>query len=258
MTTPLALPAAGPYAFQPPGICPLPAAGRYDDLPHRFRQAQTVLTGCHRSSNSVSLILVRAYGHVIKPQGCQSLPSPGRAGPGASPAVPASPRGSWEDFDGHDAIGGERIEQSTPLEDPGVVGACVKPSFIRCPADAADRPGELALAVAGGLSVGCAAARAVYRDDRRPALHEKANNLPTRQAALERHNLAMIDDRDIEALPLSADINAGPRSHASKHARLQYRPHAGGYRPRGFEVASRGIALGDLQDLPPLGRSGQE
>jgi hypothetical protein len=36
----------------------------------------------------------------------------------------------------------------------------------------------------------------------------------------------MIDDRDIEALPLSADINTGPRSHASKHARLQYRPHA--------------------------------
>jgi len=60
----------------------------------------------------------------------------------------------------------------------------------------------------------------------RPALQEKANNLPTRQAALERHNLAIIDDRDIEALPLSANINAGPRSHASKHARLQYRQHA--------------------------------
>jgi len=44
---------------------------------------------------------------------------------------------------------------------------------------------------------------------------------------MERQNLAIIDDRDIEALPLSAHINAGPRSHASKHAPLQYRPHPG-------------------------------
>ena len=101
-------------------------------------------------------------------------------------------------------------------------------SFIRCPADAADRLVELEFAVAGGVPVGCAAAWAVYRDDRRPVLHAKVNHLLTRQAALERRNLALIDDCDIEALPLSADINAGPRSHASKHARLQYRRTRGG------------------------------
>jgi hypothetical protein len=88
----------------------------------------------------------------------------------------------------------------------------------------------LALAVAGGVSVGCAAARAVDRDDRRPVLYQKVNHLPARQAALERHNLAMIDDRDIEALPLSTDINTGPRSHASKHARLQCARTRGGCR----------------------------
>ncbi len=74
-----------------PGICTSAAAGRHDDIPHRFRQGQTVLTSCQRSGNSVSLVLVRARGHAIQAQGCQSLPSPGRACPGASLAMPASP-----------------------------------------------------------------------------------------------------------------------------------------------------------------------
>lgn|SRR5262249_52758327 len=94
-------------------------------------------------------------------------------------------------------------------------------------ADAGDRLVELEFAVARGASVGCVAARAVYRDDRRTVLHEKVNHLPARQAFLERQNLAVIDDRNIEALPPSAHINAGPHSHASKHAPLQYRPHSG-------------------------------
>jgi hypothetical protein len=49
-------------------------------------------------------------------------------------------------------------------------------------------------------------------------------------AYLERQNLAIIDDRDIEALPLSAHINAGPRSHASKHAPLKRPGFRGGFR----------------------------
>src|SRR5438105_2150052 len=42
-----------------------PAAGRHDDVLHPFRQGQTVLTSCHRSGNSVSLVLVRPQGHAI-------------------------------------------------------------------------------------------------------------------------------------------------------------------------------------------------
>jgi hypothetical protein len=72
------------------GTSTSPAADRHDDVPHRFRHGQTVLTSCHRGSNGVSLVLVRARGHATKPKGCQSVPSPDRAGPGASLAVPAS------------------------------------------------------------------------------------------------------------------------------------------------------------------------
>jgi hypothetical protein len=35
--------------------------------------------------------------------------------------------------------------------------------------------------------------------------------------ALKRQNLAIVDDRDIEALSLSAHIDADPYSHASQH-----------------------------------------
>ncbi|HXZ75176.1 MAG TPA: hypothetical protein VEH31_30495 [Streptosporangiaceae bacterium] len=118
----------------------------------------------------------------------------------------------------------EGAEQSKSLEDPGVVGARENTSFVGCPADAADRLGELELAVAGGLSFGRAAAGAVDRDDCRPIVPGKVNDLLARQVALERQNPAIIDDRDVEALSLSSHINADPRSHASKHAPLQYRP----------------------------------
>jgi hypothetical protein len=89
---------------------------------------------------------------------------------------------------------------------------------IGCPADTADRPGELKLAVAGSTSLGRAAARAVNRDDGWPVLHGKVNDLHARQVALERQNPALIDDGDVEALSLSAHINADPRSHVTKHA----------------------------------------
>jgi hypothetical protein len=44
--------------------------------------------------------------------------------------------------------------------------------------------------------------------------------------SLEHQNPAIIDDRHVEALSLSADINADPHSHASKDAPLQYRPRS--------------------------------
>jgi len=45
--------------------------------------------------------------------------------------------------------------------------------------------------------------------------------------ALERQNPAIIDDGDVEALSLSAHVNADPHSHASKHASPQRRLHSG-------------------------------
>jgi hypothetical protein len=121
----------------------------------------------------------------------------------------------------------EGAEQSKSLKDPGVVGARANTSCVRCPADTADRLGELELAAAGGLSFRRTTARAVDRDDCRPMLADKVNDLRARQVSLERQNPAIIDDRHVEALSLSAHINADPRSHASKHAPLQYRPHSG-------------------------------
>lgn len=44
---------------------------------------------------------------------------------------------------------------------------------------------------------------------------DKVCDLPARQVSLEHQNPAIIDDRRVEALSLSADINADPRSHAS-------------------------------------------
>ena len=72
-------------------LCQLPAAGWYDDLPDCLRQAQAVLAGRHRGGDGVSLVLVRARGHVVHPERGQSLPRPGRAAPGPSPAAPSSP-----------------------------------------------------------------------------------------------------------------------------------------------------------------------
>jgi hypothetical protein len=74
-----------------PGTRTSLGAGQDDDISRRFRPGQTVLTSGHRSGTSVSLVLVRARGHALQAEGCQSLPGLGRAGPRALLAVPASP-----------------------------------------------------------------------------------------------------------------------------------------------------------------------
>jgi hypothetical protein len=74
---------------------------------------------------------------------------------------------------------------------------------------------------------GCAGARAVDRYDCRPVRNDNVNDLPARQVALERQNPAITDDRDVEALSLSAHVNANPRSHPSKHAPPRRRSHSG-------------------------------
>ena len=197
------------------GSCASPAAGRDDDFAYGFGQRQAVLTSGHRSGNSISLVLVGARGHVRQAERCQSLASPGRTGAGASPAMPASPRGSREDLDDLGITVSERVEKIKSLKDPGVVRARVNTSRVGCPADAADCPGELEFAVASGLPVGRVRARAVDGHDGRPVLVDDVNDLPARQVALKRQNLAIVDDRDVEALSLSAHINADPDSHAS-------------------------------------------
>jgi hypothetical protein len=135
---------------------------------------------------------------------------PGRAGSGAALAVPACPRGGREYLDDVGAARGECAEQSMSLEDPGVVDARVHVSCVACPADSADRPGELELAFASGLSPGREGTRAVDRDDRGPICHDKVNDLLARHAARECQDPAIIDDRGVGALPLSARIYAGP------------------------------------------------
>ena len=89
---------------------------------------------------------------------------------------------------------------------------------VGCPADAADRPGELALAFASPLSFVRAGTRAVDRHDRRLLCDDKVSDLLAPQPALERQDPAAIDDGDVEALPLSSHINADPAGHKSKHA----------------------------------------
>ena len=84
-----------------------------------------MLTRGHRTGNSVSLVLVRALGNVFQTEGCQSLPSPGRAALGASLAVPASPRGSRKNLDDLGTMGSKRAEQGNSLK------ACPKPSAAR-------------------------------------------------------------------------------------------------------------------------------
>ena len=200
------------------GTCGSPAAGRHDDIPDRLRQGQSVLASRHRGGNSVSLVLICPRWHAIQAEGCQCLPAPGRAGSRPSLAVPASPRGSREDLDDLDTARSECVEESKPLKDPGVVGARMHPYRVGCPADSADRPGELEFALASGLSLGHAGTRAVDRDDRRRIRNDEVNDLLACHAALERHDTAIIDDRGVKALPLSAHINADPQCHESKHA----------------------------------------
>jgi hypothetical protein len=121
-----------------------------------------------------------------------------------------SARTSREDLDDLNTARSECAEESKSLEDPGVVGARVHTSRVRCPADSADRPGELELAFASGPSLGRAGTRAVDRDDRRAIRTDKVNDLLARHVTLERQDPAIIDDRGVEALPLSAHINADP------------------------------------------------
>jgi hypothetical protein len=135
--------------------------------------------------------------------------------------MPASPRGSREDLDDLGITVSERVEKIKSLKDPGVVHARVNMSRVGCPADAADCPGELEFAVASGLPVGRVRARAVDGHDGRPVLVDDVNDLPARQVALKRQNLAIVDDRDVEALSLSAHINADPYSHASQDGLLR-------------------------------------
>lgn len=135
-----------------PEACRSPATGRHDDLPYRLGHHQGVLASGHRSGDSVSLVLVHACRDAVQAESCQTLASSGRASPGAPLAVPASPRGSGEDLDHLDIARDEGAEQNPPLDDPGIVGACQQTALIRCPADAADRPGELELALASWSS----------------------------------------------------------------------------------------------------------
>ena len=52
-----------------------------------------MLTSSHCSGDRVSLVLIRSRGHSLQTKGCQSLPSPGRAGLEAMPA--ALRRNGW-------------------------------------------------------------------------------------------------------------------------------------------------------------------
>ena len=54
---------------------------------------------------------------------------------------------------------------------------------------------------------------AIDRHGRRRIRHDKANDLLARQAVLEYQDPAIVNDRDVEALPLSAHIDADPSSH---------------------------------------------
>ena len=91
--------------------------------------------------------------------------------------MPASPRGSREDLDDLQAAVSERVVQGKSLENPGVARVRVNSSFVGRPADAADRLGELELAVASGLAFRHARARAVDRYDRRPVRNDNVNDL---------------------------------------------------------------------------------
>jgi hypothetical protein len=71
---------------------------------------------------------------------------------------------------------------------------------------------------ASGVPLGRATTGAIDGGDPRRIRHDKVNDLLTRQTALEGQDPAIIDDRNVEALPLPAHINADPHSHSSQHA----------------------------------------
>src|ERR1700730_10930062 len=229
-----------------------------------------MLAGRHRSGDGVALVLVGPCRHAIEAKGCQSLPSPGRAGSGASLAVPASPRGSGEDLDHLDTAHCKGLEEGKPLDDPGVVGAGLHMALIRCPADAADRVSELALALASRLSPRRAGTKAIDGGDPRRIGHDKVNDLLARQTASEGRDPAIIDDRNVEALPLSAHINADPQSHESSmpHPRYARAPGGRGECSGSWEATSTAAVQRRqgtrpshrqrttvLQDCRPLGRT---
>jgi len=120
---------------------------------------------------------------------------------------------------------GERSEQGSSLQDPGVVGACPDTWFVRRPADTADQLCELALTAADGLPLRRAGARAVDRYERRLSLHDDLDYLLVVQVTFQDQDPVIIDDRHVEALPLPAHVNAHPHSHVSKPAPGVHRPH---------------------------------
>jgi hypothetical protein len=71
----------------------------------------------------------------------------------------------------------------------------------------------LQLTSASSLPLGRTVTRTIDGDDPRRIRYDKVNDLLARQAALESQDPAIIDDGNIEALPLSAHINADPQSH---------------------------------------------
>jgi hypothetical protein len=196
-----------------PGACGPPGPGRHDYGSDGLGPAQAVLAAGHRGGDGVSLVLVGPGGHAIQAEGGQCLPAPGRAGPRASLSVPASPRGGREHLDDLGFAGGERREQIEPFADPGVVVVPAHLAFFGCPADAADRPGELAFVVASGLPIGRAGARTVDRHDVRLVLQDQAGDLVTTQMVTQVENPLIIDDRDVEALAFSAYIDTDPPRH---------------------------------------------
>jgi Pyridine nucleotide-disulphide oxidoreductase len=95
--------------------------------------------------------------------------------------------------------------------------------LVGCPADAADRPGQLEFPLASGPAPGrAAAARAIDRHYGRLPCHDKISDLPAAQAVQKCQDPAVIDDGSVEAIPLAAYINADPPNHNSQHAPTQH------------------------------------
>ena len=69
----------------------------------------------------------------------------------------------------------------------------------------------------------CAASWTVDRHDCRAIPLDKLDHVVALQPALKRREPALVDERHIEALVLSPDIDSQPSSHTPKHARGQQR-----------------------------------
>ena len=191
----------------------LPAASWHDDLPHRLRSTLGMLAGRYRSGNRVPLVLVRAHWHAFEPKVRQSFTTPGRPASAASPAVPASPRGGWEDLDDLHTADLKCAVQLKPVFDPLVVGIASNSRFVGRPADAADFVVDAVLAGTSLLALRRAASWAVDRDDGRPLRLDELDNLLGRQSFPERDDPVIVNQRDIETLPFPAHIDAEPANH---------------------------------------------